>query len=109
MLDKLWLVKSAMSLRTVNEDEARGIRAVLMKVNMRCMMVVAGLTSTKYVRSGSVLGFCSAESSALGVTFSMASARRNVDLRINGSLDINLPHVLNENLKECLDILWCIS
>jgi hypothetical protein len=59
------LVNLLISLRVVRDVCESGIKAVLMNENIKCMIVVAGLISRKYERSGSPLVCWSAISCAL--------------------------------------------
>ena len=54
-----------MSRRVVSEVCESGISAVLMNENIKCIILVAGLISKKYAKSGSVLTAWSAISDAL--------------------------------------------
>jgi len=62
------LVNLPISRRVVRDVWESGIKAVLMNENIKCMIVVAGLISRKYVRSGSPFACCSAVSCALELT-----------------------------------------
>ena len=94
------LVNFIISRRVVREVCDRGFKAVFIKENIKCMILVAGFISNTKARSGSPLLCCSVQSIALHTILARNHHSVRCNVRIQSHFEVHVPHVLDKDIQQ---------